>query len=295
MISGLFRFLDRFFWLLIILATFLLYAMGGGIARCLGAPFDVGIYWLGQFWVITFQLSVYLLDRYFDFQSSVENMGRELFPGLSYRSGILLGAAIFMTVSASLTVLLIRSGRLTPPVFTFVVLGVVGAIFYAVPPIRLATSGFGELTLSILLGILIPGFAFLLQFGELHRIVAMATFPIAFLLLALNLALGLPTYTAQIKYKKRTLLIRVGWETAMTLHNILILGAFLWRGLATVLGFPTFAVFPALLTLPLGLLQIWYVNRIANGATPNWIALSVSAVVLFGSMAYILTFSFWTH
>ena len=212
--------------------------MGAGIARYLGTPLAVDAYLLGQAWVIALQLATYFLYRYFDLQTRVENLGRTMLAGLPYRSGFVLLAAVFLTITASLSVLLINSGRLTQAAFVILILGFLGAIFYAIPPIQLASSGYGELTSSILVANLVPTFAFLLQFGDFHRVLAMATFPITMLHLAMMLVFGLPDYASHIKRQKRTLLIRMGWENAMTLHNILILVAFLLVGLAAVFGFP---------------------------------------------------------
>ena len=295
MFANLHRLFSRYVWLLVLAAVVVLYMLGAGIARYLGAPFDWGVYWLGKMWVVSFHLGVYLLTRYFDLQLAIEKMGKKLFDLLPYRSGLLLGSASFMTVAASLTVLLISSGRLTPPTFTTLIIGVLGGVFYATPPVQLASRGYGELTIAVLLSNILPLFAFLLQFGEFHRVLAMATFPITLLLLALTLIFDLPHYATRVKYQKSTLAVRMGWENAMIAHNILVLGAFLLVGLAAIFGFPSFATFPALLPLPLGLLQVWYVARIANGAKPNWNALSLSAVALVGFMAYVMNFAFWTH
>jgi hypothetical protein len=47
--------------------------------------------------------------------------------------------------------------------------------------------------------------------------------------------------------------------------------------------------------LPIGLYQIWIMNRIADGARPNWNLLLLVALSTFSLTAYILTFAFWTH
>ena len=70
---------------------------------------------------------------------------------------------------------------------------------------------------------------------------------------------------ADIRAGKRTLLVRMGWMRGMTLHNILILGAYLTLGAAVIFGLEFYIALPALLTLPLGLLQIWQMRRIADG------------------------------
>ncbi len=293
--SELHRLFSRTLWLLFLFIIALLYTLGVGIARYLGATIDSGLFWLGQLWVLSLFLALFLLDRYYDPQSNVENLGRQLFNLLPYRSALMLGAAISLTITASLTVLLNRSGILSPPVLAILVASLIGAFCYAIPPIRLANAGFGELTLSILVANLVPAFAFLLQFGEFHRLIAMATFPLTFLFLATILALRFPNYASHLKYRKNSLIIRMGWDNAMTAHNIFVLASFVIVGLAALYGFPSFAATPLLLALPLALVQIWYITRIANGLKPNWNALSLSAVFLIGFTSYLLTFAFWTH
>jgi hypothetical protein len=64
---------------------------------------------------------------------------------------------------------------------------------------------------------------------------------------------------------------------------------------ARSLGFPGFATLAGLLTLPVGLFQIWQMRAIANGARVNWNALTIGAVALFAALSYLLAYAFWTH
>ena len=81
----------------------------------------------------------------------------------------------------------------------------------------------------------------------------------------------------------------------MILHNILILSAYLLLGLAAINGMPRFVWLPVLLTLPLGLFQIWQMRHIADGAKPNWKTLTVVSMSLFGAMTYLMTFAYWIN
>jgi len=89
--------------------------------------------------------------------------------------------------------------------------------------------------------------------------------------------------------------VRVGWQSGMVLHNLLILTAFLLLALAAVFGLPWFIALPAFLPMPLGLLQIWQMRRIADGMKPNWTALTLNALALFAACAYMITFSYWMN
>ncbi len=286
-----------------LLGAVLVYALGVGIARYLGVTIDWGLYFLGQAWVTTLQLATHYFNEYFDSPADAANANRTLFSGGSGALGqdglpreIALWAGIAsLTGATSFTIMLIRANGFNPALFLVMALIFLGAFFYSVPPLRLVESGYGELTTSIVVASLVPAFAFILQSGELHRLVAMSTFPLIALHLAMMLAFELPDYANDLKFEKLTLMVRVGWERGMAFHNIIILVAYLLIGLAMLFGFPSRVALSALLSLPLGLFQIWYVNRIAAGAKPNWNLLGVLAILVFGVTAYLLTFSFWTR
>jgi 1,4-dihydroxy-2-naphthoate octaprenyltransferase len=288
---------------LFLLGGFLLFALGAGIARYLGAAIDWGIYFLGQAIVTSLQLSAQYLNEYFDSPADQANKNRNMFsggsgavgPGKISRTTVLLAALTALTVFCALIVLLIANQKLSPIMLLLLVISFLGALFYSTPPVNLAGSGYGELTTSILVANLVPAFAFLLQFGEFHRLVAMSTFPLTALHLAMMLGFEFPDYASDTKFGKNTLLVRMGWEKGMVLHNILIASAYLLFILAAIFGLPISIVLPAFLPLPLALLQIWLIRRIAAGARPNWQNLTLTSVVLFASEAYLLTFAFWTR
>lgn len=288
---------------LFLLGAALVFALGAGIARYLGTYINWDIYILGQAWVTVLQISTHLLNEYYDAPQDRENPNRTPFSGGSGvvgpdkipRQAVLIAALGGLAIAASITVLLIWSAKPSPATTFIMVLIFAGAFFYSVPPVRLATTGYGELTTSILVANLLPSFSFLLQTGELHRLIAMSTFPLTALHLAMMLAFEFPDYFNDIKFEKTTLLVRVGWQRGMNLHNILILIAYLLLALAAIYGLPLPIVLPAIFVLPLGALQIWQMRRIAAGAKPNWIAVTITPLAMFAITTYLLTFSFWTR
>jgi len=286
-----------------LLGAVLVYALGVGIARYLGATIDWGLYFLGQAWVTTMQLATHYFNEYFDSPADAANKHRTLFSGGSGVLGddglpreIAIWAGIAaLTAATSFTVMMMRAVDLNPVLLFVMILIFLGAFFYSVPPVRLVETGYGELTTSIVVGSLVPALAFILQYGEFHRLVAMCTFPLIALHFAMMLAFELPDYAVDLKFKKLTLMVRLGWERGMMLHNLLILIAYLLIGFAMVFGFPLPVALPALLSLPLGIFQVWYMTRIGAGAKPNWTLLGWLAVLVFGVTTYLLTFSFWTR
>lgn len=288
---------------LFLLGGVLLYALGAGIARYLGAALDWNLYLLGQVWVILLQLGAQFLNEYYDAERDAANDNRTYLTGgsgmlgegrLPRRTALLAGLTT-LAFLASLTAVMIGLGRLPAEAYLIMGLAFVGSFFYSSPPLRLQASGYGEMTTSILVAYLVPAYAFVIQNGELHRLVALSTLGLTVLHMAMLMAFSLPDYATDLKYNKQTLMVRLGWERGMQVHNLLILGGFLMLGVAGSFGLPAFVMLPALLTLPLGLLQIWQMRQIANGKKPNWNALTLNALAVFAATAYMITYAFWTN
>jgi 1,4-dihydroxy-2-naphthoate octaprenyltransferase len=288
---------------LFLLGAILLYALGAGIAHYLGTILNWDLFWIGLVWVLLLQLSGHYLNEYYDAPFDQENENRTPFsggsgalgPGKLSRRTALIAALTTLTFLASLTVLVMARWQISALSIFIMGLAFLGAFFYSVPPVALERSGYGELTTSFLVAFLLPAYAFSLQTGEFHRLVAMTGFPLVTLHLAMMVSFEFPDYLSDVKHEKHTLLVRLGWQNGILLHNILVLTAFLLVGLALTFKMPFFAALPAFLSLPLGLLQIWQYRHISAGSKPNWTALTLNGLALFAAMAYLFAYSFWTH
>jgi 1,4-dihydroxy-2-naphthoate octaprenyltransferase len=288
---------------LFLLGSVLLYALGLGIFHYLGLNIDWTVSVLGLLWAVTMQLSTHYLNEYFNAPEDQDNPNRTLFsggsgalgPGNLSRQVALFAGLTCLAFLASFTVILISQVDLDPVAILIMVLAFFGSFLYSVPPVRLERSGYGELITSIIVAFMLPAFSFVLQAGELHRLVAMSTIPLVFLHLAMVIVFELPDYASDIKYKKNTLLVRLGWRNGMNLHHILVASVYLLFFFEMFLGLPRFVVIHAAISLPLALLQVWQVIRIERGAQPNWTAVTLNALVTFGTMAYFITFAYWTN
>jgi 1,4-dihydroxy-2-naphthoate octaprenyltransferase len=277
----------------VLLVSFLLYAMGAGIAVYLGSSVRWDVYLAGQGAVVLLLLSSYYLHEFYSLPA-VSAFERSVPVPVLSRNNLLVVTATTLTAGAVLTVMLFASGALNPPAFIFVALAFVLALAFAMPPLNLASIGYGDLVLAILVSNLVPGLAFLLQYGEFHRMLALLTFPLTFLYLAASLALHLEHYAQDVHRDRRTMLVRLGWQRGMSLHNILILLGFLALGSAALVGLPWALTWPGLLGLVVGAFQIVQMLTIANGAKPRWGLLRISAAATFTLTVYFLTFALWT-
>lgn len=296
-----------------LLAGVLLYALGGGIANYLGSFIDWPVYWLGQGAATTLQLASYFLHEYFD-RVSQPPIRRRPAPGgapppvdglpgpdpapadpRANRGMFFMVAAAALTAGAVLTVLLAAAGALYPAALIFLAVSFVMALAYAVPPLRLAYSGYGELLQAILLANFFPALAYALQTGEMHRLLALVTFPLTFLYLAAALAVSLRSYAEDLRRERLNMLVRLGWQRGMNLHNLLILSAYLLLAVSVLLGLPWQLAFPAFLSMPVGLFVIWQVWGITNGAKPRWTLLALSAMATVAFAAYFFNLALWTE
>jgi 1,4-dihydroxy-2-naphthoate polyprenyltransferase len=285
-----------------LLAGIVLYAMGGGIVHYLGFAINWPVYFLGQAIVTLLQISSYYLKAYYDLldqplkrrRPEVDPEGDEDKPVEVPRPVVLQIAITTLSVGAVVTVLLLAQGVFNLP--TLIIMGVAFFVsfFYSVPPLRLVYTGYGELIQAFLITNLIPTLAFLFQTGDFHRLLVMLTFPLTMLYLAMTLALSLPSYIEQMRQNRDTLMMRLGWQRGMFMHNVLIFFAYLLLGMAAVYGLPWFLTWPGLLTFPLGLFQVWQMTRIANGYPPRWRLLTLTAISLLGLTAYLIALSLWT-
>ncbi len=284
-----------------IIITILMYTLSVGIADYLGTPIDWLVYWIGLICCILMLLSSQWLDAFFKlvdknqlniFNEQLVNTKLTITPQ-AFRRLILQIAVTTMTCGAALSVLLIAQGAIGPVALIFLGISFITSIILAVPPFHLSQAGTGELIETILVINLLPVVGFVLQYGEMHRLLLMLTLPFTGLMLAMRLAVSLQSYSEDMRNGHKNMMISLGWERGMNLHNYSILFSFVIMALTYVFGLPWRLVWPGLLSLPIGLYQILQMRQIASGLKPNWKVLSFTAISLVGLTAYLITLTLW--
>jgi len=271
----------------------LTYGLGLGLARYLGATLLLAPQVLGGVIVLFLLVASGLLTEYFrPFNEPIiageTPAERERFRALLLNVGLAL-----LGVVGLLIFLLQRGGFLGLETFLLLVGFILLALANAVPPVRLVNRGLGELSLAILIASLTPTLAFLLHVHSPHRLLMLFTFPLFLLVLTYFIAVNFPAYADDLKYERRSLLISLGWQRAVPIHNGLLVVAYLFLAAIPFLGVPFGLVWPALLTLPLAIWQMFTLRNIAEGAKPLWPAFVAVAAALFGLTTYLVTFAFW--
>jgi 1,4-dihydroxy-2-naphthoate octaprenyltransferase len=188
--------------------------------------------------------------------------------------------------------LLYNSNRLTLASFFFLLLSLLIILVYSLPPFRFVNRGFGEFLLAAHLAYVFPSLAYILQSGEPHRLL-MLTIPLAFLAFAYFIVMDFPSFASDRKYERITFLTRLGWERVVPLHHLFILLAYLFFLMSPLFDLSLSLLWPAFITLPFALFQIYQLRNISMGAAPNWILLTVTALAVFGLTVYFLSLTFW--
>lgn len=278
---------------LLLMLGALTYVLGAGIARYLGHPQIPTVFWLGLVGILLAQASMSLLVEVYRPANEPVLPGETLEERKWVHDAALYVSIAALAAASFIAVLLFQERSITPPALTFLGLSLITLILYAVPPARLVDKGFGELLLALHLAYIIPSIGFLLEVGDYHRLLNATIIPLTFLAFATFLALDFPTYSDDIKYERRTLLMQIGWERAVPLHHGLIVAGYALFAVTPLLGFSLSLLWPAFLTMPFAVLQIYWLRNIALGARPIWTMLSANAVSLFGLTAYFLMIAFW--
>jgi 1,4-dihydroxy-2-naphthoate octaprenyltransferase len=271
----------------------LTYTLGAGISHYLGYAINAVVFGLGFLAVLSIQAASSWLMEYFHLPLTPLLAGETPRDREHFRVDLLQASYASLTLGGAIVISLLVAGHLNVPAgFLFGVI-VLFLVAYALPPMRLAEMGYGELILAIYLGTLLPALAFLLQSGEFHRLLTFTTFPLSLLALAYFLVGDFPTYAADQKLGHHSLLTRVTWQRAIPVHHILILAAFLFFAIAPFFGFPWGLVWPVFVVLPFAALQIIWLQRISLGGRTLWNFLTNLALATFGLSVYLMAFTFW--
>ena len=278
---------------IILFLAALAYILGASIAHYLGCPFRTASFGLGLLAVLALLGGAFILVEYF--RMPLMPLTQDETPRQRERFHIFLlqvsYAALSLFAVAVLTLLLTHSLNPTDELLLLIVFLLIVA--YAVPPLRISKTGYGELVLAITLGSLLPALAFLLQYGQFHRLLSFVTFPITLLALAYLMICNFPSFATDLKMERHTLLTRLTWQWAVPIHQLLVLIAFLFYAIAPFLQYPWSLIWPVFLASPFAAIQMIMLQRIANGGRTFWNLLSAIAGATFGLTVYLLALTFW--
>ena len=271
----------------------LTYILGAGIARYLGQPINVAAFLLGLLTSLSLLVAAFFFAEYFRLPLALLEPEETPRQRREFRGRLLLVSYAALSLPALIGLALLLTHVLNVLAGSLLILAFLLLLAYAIPPLRLSESGFGEFLIASYIAILLPALAFLLQAETLHRLVSLVTFPLLLLAIAWLLVLDFPTFAADQRVGRYTLLTRLTWQRAIPLHHLLVLAAFLLFAAAPFFGVPWALVWPVFLALPFVIFQVVWLQRIALGGRTLWNFITALAATTFGLTIYLLASTFW--
>ena len=275
-----------------LLLAALTFFLGASIANYLGEPLRADSFWLGLIAVLLAQVSMNLLAEVFRPANEAIIKGESRKDRLLLRNNALYVSIAALTANVLIAFVLYNNNHLSTSAFFFLLLSLLLIVAYAIPPLRFVNRGFGEFVLAAHLAYVIPSLGYILQSDETHRFL-LISIPLTCLAFAYFIVMNFPTFATDRKYNRGTLLTRLGWERAVPLHHLFVLLAYLFLLAAPIFGLSLSLIWPAFLTLPFALFQIFQLQNLSLGAPTNWMLLTATALSVFGLTAYFLSLTFW--
>lgn len=285
-----------------LMTLIVLYILGVGFGRYLGHRINPASLMIGLVWILSLAIGLNFLGDYFNTPFDRGLIRKEQEEKESQDKSLKIKDEIYLYISvaclavaAVLTLILGISG------FLSLSSGLVMASFFVmyclliIPGISLDLSGTGEFFTSIILVVLPPAIGYLLTVGEFHRFLYLGVFPLFPLHLAMILVLRLKTYPDDIRKSRKTLLVRLGWQQGIYLHNLMVLSGFLLFGVALIFGMPFRLILPVFLTLPVAGYLIWYLSSLQDGAPVRWPIITLTSLIIFFLPVYLITYTVWVR
>lgn len=194
-----------------------LFIFGASWAFLLGAPFSLSRTLLGYLVLLPAHLSVSYSNDFFDVD--VDKFDKHTF--FTGGSGVLVDypglrvpakwtAIILIMISLAFGIIFQIKYSFPFWFFGLVVLGNLLGWFYSAPPVRLAYRGWGELTIMLYIGLLIPGFGYLVAGGPINQDAFLFCIPLMLYGLAFILSVEIPDMESDRLGNKWTWVARKG-------------------------------------------------------------------------------------
>lgn len=260
------------------LTLLMTYALGAGLVQYVDSIRDVtvmiggGVFLLMVLLALDYLRSLPALSKF-----NQNHVNAEPKQYRFYRLAVGLIAALFLTVAIALYIGWLVSGVLWQGMNLIMIVVVVSGGFYYMTSARLKLMPYQLLVEALLVVVIPPAMGFFLQSQTAHPFLTPVVLGLIPLYLAYRLLEMLKSFYEDQQQGRRTLVVAIGWERAMVLHNVLILLGYVILALVTLLGFPWRLLWPVFLTLPIGLLEIWLMERTRQGRKPLWRVMRIAA------------------
>lgn len=211
------------------------------------------------------------------------------------RMVILALIAAFLTISLSIFMSWMISGALWQGLVVLVIFLLIDGALYYLCEWFSALKPYQLLFEALFYVILPPAFAYFLQSEEIHIFLTLVVICIVPAYLAWRFLIQIQLLGDDLKRNDQTIVTKIGWDWSMIFHNALILLTFVLFALIVFFGFPWFILWPIFLVLPIGLVEVWLMERVRRGGKPLWLIMKVATASILFIPVYMLSFAFWVR
>src|SRR3990172_2732476 len=276
---------------LTILLTLLFFSLGGSLAHYFGeevrlVEFIAGLFW-GVSTLITANGLIIVKNNEFEFfKDKAENKLEEKD---RFRFLILV---LFFVGLVFLTIMVIGK---TQKLFLWMLILLSYALLIIIPTLLNNGKLIMPTLIVIFQGSLVPAIAYNLFASGFHRSLTLMVFPLTMILLAVNISLEFSSYARDEIINRKTIIRMIGWQRGIFLHHFLLILSITLLIMNIGQGLPSKLFIPTLLTCPLIILDIYWLQRIKAGFRPIWPffnALSISIVCV---IVYLFAYTLWIN
>lgn len=270
------------------------YVLGAGLVQYIREMGNWSVFFQGLVFLVFFIIGIELirvLQTLQDVNKWPEGMMLE--EAKQARLVLALTSAVLMTVATTIFIRWMVNGILWQGL-TFLIIGLIGAgVLYFLARALKDLRPFEILIEAVLFVVIPPALAYFLQSQDLHRLLTLVVIGLVPAYMSYRVLSGLKWFSRDQKYGNITIVTYLGWPKAMVLHNAMILLSYLIFALIAILGFPWFLLWPVFLTLPIGLLEIWLMERVRRGGKPQWPVMQFATASVLLLPIYLIGFAFW--
>ncbi|MCL5037697.1 MAG: 1,4-dihydroxy-2-naphthoate octaprenyltransferase [Chloroflexi bacterium] len=270
--------------------------VGTAAAWYLGAPFRPADFIITLVAMLALHAGCNMANDYFDHKSGNDDINKELTPfsggsrviqdGLLSPKSVLTAALIALAIGSVLGLYLVVTRGW--PILIIGIIGVFLAFYYTAPPVFLAGSGFGELSVGVGFGLLPVLGAFYVQAQSFSMEAVWASIPVTLLIAAVVYINEFPDMPADAAVGKRTLIVRLGKERALYGYFALLFFTYIVPAAAVALGYLPWPCLFILLTIPLAVKS--YMNAVKYYATtPKLIPSNAFTIIIHLGTGLLLT------
>lgn len=261
-----------------------------------GAPFRLADFIIALVAMVALHAGCNMANDYFDHKSGNDDINEEVTPfsggsrviqeGLISPKSILIAALIALTIGSALGMYLVFTRGW--PILIIGIIGVFLAFFYTAPPVFLAGSGLGELSVGVGFGLFPVLGAYYVQAQTFSMEAVWASIPVTLLIAAVVYINEFPDMPADAAVGKRTLIVRLGKERALYGYFALLFFTYVIPAIAVALGYLPWPCLFILLTIPLAAKS--YMNAAKYYATtPKLIPSNAFTIIIHMGTGLLLT------